>query len=102
MVVGQDDTFLPCLVTLLEHGGQHHSVQAAARKDQLVEAGFVGVRDGKATLASTPQENRIAALLALGIWPFDNESFNLADVPATSSEGQAVTAVLARQLGYSL
>lgn len=58
--------------------------------------------DGKATLASTPQENRIAALLALGIWPFDNESFNLADVPATSSEGQAVTAVLARQLGYSL
>ena len=58
--------------------------------------------DGRATLASTPQENRIAALLALGIWPFANESFNVADVPSQTTEPDAVIAVLQRQLGYVL
>ncbi|MBM4344869.1 MAG: DUF1501 domain-containing protein [Deltaproteobacteria bacterium] len=55
--------------------------------------------DGKAVVASTPQENRIAALLALGIWPFANESFNVADVPGAANEADAVQLVMQRQLG---
>lgn len=55
--------------------------------------------DARAVVASTPQENRIAALLALGIWPFANESFNVADVPGATSEAHAVQLVMQRQLG---
>ena len=57
--------------------------------------------DARAVTGSTPQENRIAALLALGIWPFANESFNVADVPDALSEPDAVLLVLKRQLGYT-
>lgn len=55
--------------------------------------------DGRATLASTPQENRMAALLALGIWPFAQESYNVSDVPLASSEPEAAKLVIERQLG---
>jgi hypothetical protein len=51
--------------------------------------------------SSTPQENRIAALLALGIWPFAQESYNVADVPGTGNEIQAATLVKSRQLGIT-
>jgi hypothetical protein len=57
---------------------------------------------GKASLASSPQENRIAALLALGIWPFANESFNVADVAGVGSEPAAAVAVQQRQLGLDV
>jgi hypothetical protein len=48
---------------------------------------------------STPQENRIAALLALGIWPFAQESYNVADVPGAANEAMAAELVKQRQLG---
>lgn len=58
--------------------------------------------DGKATpSSSSPQENRIAALLALGIWPFAQESYNVADVPGAGTELQAATLVKKRQLGFT-
>ncbi|MFO0762526.1 MAG: DUF1501 domain-containing protein [Byssovorax sp.] len=49
--------------------------------------------------ASTPQENRIAALLALGIWPFAQESYNVSDVPGATTEANAAALVKQRQLG---
>jgi hypothetical protein len=49
--------------------------------------------------SSTPQENRIAALLALGIWPFAQESYNVSDVPGAGTEAHAATLVKKRQLG---
>lgn len=49
--------------------------------------------------SSTPQENRIAALLALGIWPFAQESYNVSDVPGATTEAHAATLVKQRQLG---
>ncbi|MRG96967.1 DUF1501 domain-containing protein [Polyangium spumosum] len=55
--------------------------------------------DGRAVVASTPQENRMAALLSLGIWPFAQESFNVSDVPGASTEIDAALLVQQRQLG---
>lgn len=56
--------------------------------------------DGWATSASSsPQENRIAALLALGIWPFAQESYNVSDVPGATNEADAAALVKQRQLG---
>lgn len=51
--------------------------------------------------ASSPQENRIAALLALGIWPFAAESYNVSDVPGAKDEKHAATLVKQRQLGLT-
>ena len=51
--------------------------------------GAIGA-DGRATSAATPSENRIAALLALGIWPFAPEAFAVSDVPGAASEEAAV------------
>jgi uncharacterized protein (DUF1501 family) len=58
--------------------------------------------DGFATLASSPQENRIAALLAMGIWPFAQESYNVSDVPGASNEIGAALLVQQRQLGVTI
>jgi uncharacterized protein (DUF1501 family) len=58
--------------------------------------------DFKATLASSPQENRIAALLALGIWPFAAEGFNVADVPAATAELQGAMTVMTKFLGRTM
>jgi hypothetical protein len=55
--------------------------------------------DSRATLASSPQENRIAALLALGIWPFEPESYRVADVPTATTQIAAAELVKQRQLG---
>lgn len=57
--------------------------------------------DGKATHWSSPQENRIAALLALGIWPFAQESYNVSDVPGATNEEHAAELVRERQLGFA-
>lgn len=56
---------------------------------------------GKAQVFVSPQEVRIAALLALGIWPFANESFNVADVGGVSGEAEAVQAVQQRLFGVA-
>lgn len=57
---------------------------------------------GQATTFTTPTENRIAALLAMGIWPFDHASFSSANVQDSSSEANAVKSVLQRVLGYTV
>ena len=58
--------------------------------------------DAVADTAATPAENRIAALLALGIWPFAPEAFAVSDVPDAISEEDAVQKATARVLGVTL
>ncbi len=61
--------------------------------------GAIG-RDGRAmTGAATPSENRIAALLAMGFWPFAAEGFNVADVPGATTELDAAQRAVAKFLG---
>ncbi len=49
--------------------------------------------------AGTPSENRIAALLALGIWPFNQDAFAVSDVPNAVTENDAATAAMMKYLG---
>lgn len=55
--------------------------------------------DGRAETAATPSENRIAALLAMGIWPFSPEAFAVSDVTGAVSEEDAAAKATARVLG---
>lgn len=65
-------------------------------------SGAIG-RDGKAAAnPATPAENRMAALLALGIWPFAQESFNVADAPEATSELGAAESAMKKFLGRTL
>jgi hypothetical protein len=61
-------------------------------------AGAIGP-DGNATMWGTPSENRIAALLALGIWPFAQEAFAVSDVPNATGEVDAAMRAMQRFLG---
>jgi hypothetical protein len=63
--------------------------------------GAIG-ESGHASVFTTPSENRIAALLAMGIWPFDALSFNVSDVPGAADEGAAVLSAMRRVLGVEL
>jgi hypothetical protein len=65
------------------------------------QAGIVGAigRDGIATDYTLPSENRVAALLALGIWPFSPEAFAVAHVRGASGEEEAARLVTERALG---
>ncbi len=60
--------------------------------------------DSTATEAgsASPAENRIGALLALGIWPFAQEAFAVSDVKGASSEEDAAIKATARILGIAL
>jgi Protein of unknown function (DUF1501) len=49
--------------------------------------------------AGTPSENRIAALLALGIWPFSQDAFAVSDVPNAVGENDAASAAMMKYLG---
>lgn len=64
-------------------------------------SGVYGATNSEARLVSgcTPQENRIAALSSLGIWPFANESFNVADVRGAGKEVEAARMVAEGLLG---
>jgi hypothetical protein len=68
------------------------------------QRGVYGViaESGQATTYTTPTENRIAALLALGIWPFDSASYSGSNVQNETLEGPAVQSVLKRVLGYTV
>lgn len=55
-----------------------------------------------ATSYITPSENRIAALLSMGIWPFSPEAFAVSDVLGAATEVDAARAVTERVLGYTL
>jgi hypothetical protein len=69
-----------------------------------VQKGVYGAiaEDGHASVFTTPSENRIAALLALGIWPFDALSFNVSDVTNAGDESSAALSVTRRVLGVEL
>jgi hypothetical protein len=58
-------------------------------------------RDGTASSFATPAENRMAALLAMGIWPFAAEGFNVADAPAATTELDAAQKAMTKFLGRS-
>jgi hypothetical protein len=62
---------------------------------------IVGAIDdkGEATDFVTPTENRIAALLAMGVNPFSADAFSLSDVSGARSEPEAVKRALTRVLG---
>ncbi|HTJ40516.1 MAG TPA: DUF1501 domain-containing protein [Kofleriaceae bacterium] len=64
--------------------------------------GAIGPDALATTTAATPAENRIAALLALGIWPFSPEAFAVSDVSGASSEDGAAASVTKRLLGVTL
>jgi hypothetical protein len=68
------------------------------------QTGVYGViaESGQATTFTTPTENRIAALLAMGIWPFDSASYSGSNVQNQTQEGPAVQSVLKRVLGYDV
>jgi hypothetical protein len=57
--------------------------------------------DGIAETYAQPSENRIAALLALGIWPFAQEAFAVSDVPGAGSEEEAAAQVTRNILGVA-
>jgi hypothetical protein len=69
--------------------------------DQAGLHGAIGP-DGRATTYVTPAEHRAAALLALGIWPFNAESFGVSDVQGASGEAAGVESIASRVLGYTL
>jgi hypothetical protein len=54
---------------------------------------------GHATTAATPTQIRMSMLMALGIWPFANESFNVSDVPGVGSEHDGARLVREQILG---
>lgn len=68
------------------------------------QAGVVGAigDDGYADSFVLASESRMAALLAMGIWPFSQEAFGVSDVQGASTEEGAVQSVTERVLGYSL
>ena len=65
-------------------------------------AGVVGAigEDSIAVQSSTPSEHRAALLLAMGIWPFTEESFAVGDIQSSGTELDATLAVKRKILGY--
>lgn len=61
-------------------------------------AGAIGP-DGNADMYATPAQNRIAALLALGIWPFSQEAFAVSDVLGATGEVDAALKTMQMCLG---
>lgn len=63
-------------------------------------SGAIG-RDGLAVpaTAASPSENRMAALLALGFWPFASDGFNVADAPGAQGELDAARQAMTKFLG---
>jgi hypothetical protein len=68
------------------------------------QAGICGHIDdsGYATEFATPAENRIAALLALGIYPFEAHGYSSGDVHGEVEAGPAARSVIRRVLGHEV
>jgi hypothetical protein len=66
------------------------------------QSGIYGHIDdtGHATEFATPAEQRIAALLALGIYPFEAHGFSHGDVQGETEAGPAARSVIRRVLGH--
>ena len=58
--------------------------------------------DGQASMYGTPAENRMAALLALGVWPYAPEGFNVADVPGATAELAGAQTAMTKFLGRTM
>ncbi len=57
---------------------------------------------GQAKIFTTPAENRIATLLAMGIWPFDAAAYSSSDIQGQNEEGAAARNVIKRILGHEV
>lgn len=57
---------------------------------------------GHAKVYTTPTENRIAALLAMGIFPFDSASYSNSDVQGQTNDTRAIADATRRILGYEV
>lgn len=55
--------------------------------------------DALAEVGAAPVIHRIAALMSLGIWPFEEESYNVGDIPTAASHLDAVDYVRGTFLG---
>jgi hypothetical protein len=55
--------------------------------------------NGVADMYASPAQNRIAALLALGIWPFSQEAFAVSDVQGATGEVDAARRAMQMYLG---
>ncbi len=68
------------------------------------QAGIYGSiqESGMANTFTTPAENRIAALLALGIWPFDAVAYSGSDAQGQTQEGPAARSIIKRILGHEV
>jgi len=68
------------------------------------QAGVYGAipEGGQASVFTTPTENRIAALLAMGIYPFDAAGFSNSDVQNQTENSRAIADVTRRVLGYNV
>ena len=66
-------------------------------------AGLVGHigEDGRAEAGFRPEELRAALLLAMGIWPFSPEAFNVGDIRTGQSELEAALFLRREFLGYA-
>lgn len=71
------------------------------REEQRGIYGSIG-EDGVATKFTTPAENRIAALLALGIYPFDAVAYSGSDAQGETQEGPAARSIIKRVLGHTV
>jgi hypothetical protein len=69
--------------------------------DSKAVVGAIGP-NGTATTFVRPSEQRIAALLALGIWPFSPEAFGVSDVDGATDEIGAVEKITKEVLGVTL
>jgi hypothetical protein len=90
-----------------EAGGRNHHTNGyvtALLGGPVPGRTLVGAIDdtAEATSFATPAENRMAALLALGIWPYANEGFVVSDHAEPVSEERGAEAVIERVLGVKL
>lgn len=70
------------------------------RKDNAGVLGAVGP-DARATDAVGPVTHRVAALAAMGIWPFSSDSYNVSDVPGLASEAEVMEWITTRYFGVA-
>jgi Protein of unknown function (DUF1501) len=87
-------------------GGRNHHTNGyvtAFLGGPVVGRSIAGAIDenAEATTHVTPAENRMAALIALGIYPFADDSFALSDLVNTNTETDGVIRVIDRVLGVS-
>jgi hypothetical protein len=82
-----------------QHGFAQIYIGGPIREEQSGVYGHID-DDGYATEFVTPAEHRIAALLALGIYPFEAHGYSSGDVQGEPEEGPAARSVIRRVFGH--